>query len=523
MASRNRLGRRALAPAALLLLGLVLWTNCGKFGGPDLTIILISLDTTRPDHLSAYGYDRETTPTLARLAREGALFTNARSTTSWTLPAHMSLFTGLPPGLHDVVIDIQVLDQGRRTLGEIFQDAGYRTLGVFSGPYVHGRYGFARGMKFYERGTVEPMLFDIPRNQRDAQMGTREHSSHREVTSKRIVDRALTLMAHDDTEANLLFLHFFDPHYDFRAPPKIARRFTDPAYSGRISGNGIANDPDLISGRIDAADRAQLEALYDAELAWVDQNIARLLNELEAAGRLDNALVVITGDHGEEFYERGRFGHRAGLMDEVLRVPLIIWGPGIVPAGRVVEDDVSIYDVLPTLIDYADLPEEPSLYGRSLKPLIDGKSLPARPVTAALSFFSRDLPGYYVLHESMVLQGMKLIRRMHVAWSEDAQSDLGGTWDEDSIQLELYDLLLDPDETNNLIGLGDERESRMRRAFTEETRRQRQALEEFQPQGSGGAQDAALDLMETMAAFGYLTPLEPDAPDPSDEPNQPDQ
>jgi len=501
MASDRRPLPRAVAAVALLL-GLLAATGCGGSSQPDLTIIVISLDTTRPDHLSAYGYDRETTPTLARLAREGALFTNARTTTSWTLPSHMSLFTGLPAGLHDVVIDFKILDEGRRTMGEIFQDADYRTLGVFSGPYVHGHYGFDRGMDYYERGTQEPMLFDIPVAQRNIQMGTREHTSHREVTSPRIVDRTLNLLALDDADRNFVFMHFFDPHYDFRAPTKIARRFTDPAYAGRISGNGIASDPDLLGGRIDEADRAQVEALYDAELAFVDQNIGRLLDALKAMDRLDNTLIVITGDHGEEFWENGRFGHRAGLRDEVLRVPLIVWGPGLVPPGRVIEDEVAIYDVLPTLIDYADLPEEPDVYGRSLKPLIDGKPLPPRPITAALSFFPSELTGYYVLHQSMVLDGMKLIQRIHIAWARQTQTDLGGEWDPDSVEFELYDLRADPGETDNLFGKDDPRQARVLEAFTEETRRQKEALEQFQPVGTG-VMEMDMGLHEFIQEMGY--------------------
>jgi arylsulfatase A-like enzyme len=501
MPTSRRLVPKAVAAAALLL-GLGSLSACGGPSTPDLTVIVISLDTTRPDHLSAYGYDRETTPTLARLASEGALFTNARTTTSWTLPSHMSLFTGLPAGLHDVVIDFKVLDEGRRTMGEVFQDAGYRTLGVFSGPYVHGHYGFDRGMDYYERGTQEPMLFDIPVAQRNIQMGTREHTSHREVTSPRIVDRALNLLAIDDADRNFVFLHFFDPHYDFRAPPKIARRFTDPAYAGTISGNGIASDPDLLRGEIDEADRAQVRALYDAELAFVDQNIARLLAELEAMGRLDDALIVVTSDHGEEFWENGRFGHRAGLRDEVLRVPLIVWGPGLVPAGRVIEDEVAIYDVLPTLIDYAGLPEEPDVYGRSLRPLIDGKPAPPRPLTAALSFFPAELTGYYVLHQSMVLDGMKLIQRVHIAWAPQTQTDLGGEWDPDSVAFELYDLRADPGETDDLFGKGDPREKRVLEAFIDETRRQKDVLARFQPLGTG-AMEMDIDLHDMIKQMGY--------------------
>jgi arylsulfatase A-like enzyme len=414
-AGHGRPGVRALACLALLALSLGgPSAGCGWLDRDELTIVVISLDTTRPDHLSPYGYHRDTTPTLARLAAEGTLFTGARSTSSWTLPSHISLFTGLPPGLHDVIIDFQVLDEGHRTLGEIFRSAGFRTMGVFSAPYVHGFYGFRRGMDFYERATREPMLFDLPPESMREQMGLREQVSHREITSRLVTDRGLFLLKNSNDRRNLLFMHYFDPHYDFLAPPAHLQRFVDPAYQGPVTGDNPTGNP-AVRHDMPPADQAHLKALYDAELSWVDENLTRLLEGLERQGRLDSTLIVVTGDHGEAFFEHGRFGHRYDLTEEVLRIPLLIWSPGRVPAGRVVDEPVSIVDVLPTLMDYAGLPADDTLDGTSLRPLIDGGQRGATtPVTAALSFFPPQPLGYYVLHEAAIVGSMKIVRTLHV-------------------------------------------------------------------------------------------------------------
>jgi len=478
----------------------------GCWGRPEpLTILLISLDTTRPDHLSAYGYDRPTTPTLARLASEGTRFSNARSTSSWTLPAHMSLFTGLPPGLHEVVIDFQALDRGRRTLGEIFHDAGFRTAGVFSAPYVHGKYGFDRGMEYYERATLEPMIFDLPPARQREELGRREQIGHRELTSKLVTDRALTLLDQRlDGPRKLCFLHYFDAHYDYMAPAPIAARFIDHHYSGPVTGEDAEKVARTLGEHPDPADVAQLEAYYDAELAWIDENLARLLERQEQRGELQNTLVVVVGDHGEAFFEHGRYGHRYDLHDEVLRVPLIVWGPGRVPAGRVVDENVSIIDVLPTLMDYAGIPADPSLDGRSLKPLIDGGRLPPRPVTAALSFFPPPPPqGHYRLDEAIVEGDLKLEREVQVPWNVDLEHKLDSPPDAATQTFAVYDLAADPGETRNLCGTGDPRVEPLKEAFEAERERQRQKLAGFHPEGTGGP-ITDLSVWESIRANGYF-------------------
>jgi arylsulfatase A-like enzyme len=508
MASEPASSRTAWVLAGLAVVVAGALVAYQSFAGRGLTVIVISLDTTRPDHMSAYGYGRPTTPVLARLAREGTRFDAAHSSTSWTLPSHMSLFTGLPPGLHDVNIDFQVLAPDRRTMGEIFKDAGYRTMGVFSGPYVHGRYGFSRGFDYYERGTQDPMVFDLTPAERAAEAGAREHRSHTEVTSKLVVDRAIALLRNSSADDNLLFLHFFDPHYDYKAPPRLAKAFCDPAYRGSLTGDEIDLRQDIWDNTLSAADKRQLQDLYDAELAWVDENIGRLVDELKAQDRLDRTLIVFVADHGEEFYEHGRYGHRNGLSEQTLHVPLVVWGPGLgVPAGRTVEAEVANYDVLPTLVDYAGLPPEGTLDGRSLRPLIEGRALPPRPVSSALTFIPAKPLGYYSLYRSILLEGMKVVDVAAVQWSAQEEKRLNGpVLKEPPESVRVYDVRADPLEQHDLADSSDPRVQQALAAWTAEYSRQRRLAE-----GLGGSQTAAdgIGLQETLGTLGYTAHEEP--------------
>jgi arylsulfatase A-like enzyme len=513
MASEPRGGRAAWVLAGIVVLVGGALLAYEAFADRRLTVIVISLDTTRPDHMSAYGYGRPTTPNLARLAREGARFDAAHSSTSWTLPAHMSLFTGLPPGLHDVNIDFQVLAPDRRTLGEIFKGAGYRTMGVFSAPYVHGRYGFSRGFDYYERGTQDPMIFDLTPAERAAEGGAREHRSHTEVTSKMVVDRAIALLRNSNADNNLLFLHFFDPHYDYMPPERLAKQFCDPKYRGTLTGRDIDERQDVWDATINAADKRQLTDLYDAELAWVDENIGRLLAELAAQDRLDRTLIVFVGDHGEEFYEHGRYGHRNGLSEQTLHIPLVVWGPGLgVPAGRTIETEVANYDVLPTLVDYAGLPKEGTLDGRSLRPLIEGHALPPRPVSSALTFIPRKPLGYYTLYRSIVLEGLKVVDVAAVQWSETDERKLDGPVLKEPPQVvRVYDIRADPLEQHDLADSGDPRVGPVLAAWSAEYARQLRVVG-----GLGGPATASdgIGLMESLEANGYLAHDKPEATQP---------
>lgn len=490
--------------AAILVTGLILSRT------EQLIIIVVSMDTTRADHLSAYGYDKDTSPTLARLAAEGTSFTHARSTTSWTLPSHMSLFTGLPVAVHGVSIDFQQLDLGRLTLGKAFQDAGFRTVGLYTAPYVHPKFGFGSGMDFYEGMTANPMAYDLTPAEMGTQMGLREMYSHQEVTSPRVADRARFFLKERSSDRLLLFLHLFDPHYDYKAPPKFLKRFASGTYSGPLVGDGIMTQLELIKPDMDPADLAQLKAMYDAEIAFTDKHLGDVIAEVEAQGLVGRTIVVVTADHGEEILEAGRFGHRMTLRDEVLRVPLVFWGPGIVPAGVTVGDDVALYDVFPTLLELAGIERDPLLYGRSLRPLMDGARLPPRPSSAELTFLHRDGPDYYTRHDAVVFEGLKVVRRVRVPWSPKNDRDLSQEPLWETAEFDVYDLRADPGETINLYATEPEspRVLAVLDALVREQSAQDEARAAYVPRGVKRlANDpmADLDVMDQLRAVGYLT------------------
>ncbi len=445
------------------VLGLICLVACAP-SPSEMTIIVISMDTTRPDHLTPYDASRGTTPNLDQLSRDGVLFTQARTTAPWTLPAHMSLFTGQPPAVHEVVIDFQRLDPSRPTMGEVLSDAGFTTAGFFTAPYVHGQYGFDRGFDFYERLSA-PTIFDLPLDRRQDQSGAREALSHRELTSHKVFRQAKQQLRRSSRPRNLLFLHLFDPHYDFIAPPANTKRFTDTNYRGPVDGTNPTGRPDIYWPGMPSEDRAHFEGLYDAELNFLDQQLGLLLEEIRSQGREDTTLIAITSDHGEEFFERGRFGHRSTLYDEVLRVPLILWGPGFLPGGLVIDEEVSVCDILPTLMDYAGIPPDSRMYGVSLRSLVEQDTAHIdRPDISALTFIPRVPNGFYVLHESAVHQGLKIIRKTHIPWSPEREQDLSGNAIDGTETIEIFDLTVDPHEKDNLWP-GTEGDDRIQRAL----------------------------------------------------------
>ena len=353
---------------------------------PD--IILLSLDSVRADELTFR--DAGVSPHLAELANRGTVFNRAVSGSSWTLPSHAQMFTGQPPQLHGVQDDERNIDPVTRTLPECLSDAGYATAGFWSGWFLAGEYGFARGFDRYE-GVLE---VDDAADQHDP--GTRqgfiqrEHSSHRQITSRKILAAAREAIDEAPDSAPLfLFGHFFDPHYDYIPPPPFDTRF-DPDYEGDIDGRDFWANKRIFDAekrpmrQISDRDLDHVRALYRGEIAWTDGVIGELLALLEERGRLDNALVIVTSDHGEEFFEHGNRGHRQGLYDEVLRVPLLVVPPrsgAATPAGESVRDSVdtlvSLSDLMPTVLEAARLDVPRSVWGRSLLPLVEGRDTEA--------------------------------------------------------------------------------------------------------------------------------------------------
>ncbi len=365
-------------------------------------VLLISLDSVRRDVLSCYGYEapfapgERTTPNLDRLAAEGVLFEDAYATTSWTLPSHHTLFSGLPELVHAVELDSQRPADGIPNLAEALKRQGWRTAGFYSGPYLDPRFGFARGFERYEAcygselesaakrqaeilerllGTAQdsPALAALLSERAEAEREL-EVASHRDSSSERVSDAVIAELerAANSGRPFFLFAHYFDPHYDYVPPEPFAKRF-DPAYEGALDGRDFytgakvaAFDATLPSGRRRAVSDRELEhvrALYAGEIAWTDSQIGRVLQRLDELDLDEQTLVIVVSDHGDEFFEHGGIGHRRTLYEEVVRVPLILRFTGILPEGARIQGPVTVADIGDTVHEVVELPR--SVDGRS--------------------------------------------------------------------------------------------------------------------------------------------------------------
>ncbi len=290
------------------------------------SIVLISIDTLRRDHVSAYGYQRSTTPRIDALAAEGALFLNAVSTSNWTLPSHMSLMTGLPPSLHRVEDDGSRLPAALRTLAETLDENEYATAGFTSHVFLGEQFGFARGFEHYST-----------------------QWNHR---AENVTDQAIDWLEKTGRDPCFLFVHYFDPHWNYDPPEPFASRFglADSRYG----------DIEYLKRHLDPADPLPAEVLddvlrlYDGEIAYTDHHVGRLLDWLRERGRLDRTIIAIVSDHGEEFSDHGGFGHGTHLHGEVTRVPFVLRYPERVEAGKRSEL-ATLSDVPLTLLRLAGL------------------------------------------------------------------------------------------------------------------------------------------------------------------------
>lgn len=339
-------------------------------------VMIISLDSLRADHVRHAGYKRETSPTIDRLAAEGVAFRNAVSTTSWTLPSHAALFTALPNTIHGCDHYTRMLAPERLTLAEHMAANGYQTAGFYSGPFLHPVFGVAQGFDTYTNCGSEASYSDFDIGSADASekphlpskdgIVAAHQVAHADITSPRIVERVNAWLDERDADRPFfLFIHMWDPHYEYIPPAPFDSRFGE-AYDGAADFTEFWRTP-TPSRRYTARDVQHLRDLYDGEIAWTDAHIQKLLDALAAHAALDNTLVVITADHGEQFLEHGRLGHHYSLFDEETRVPLVMWGPGVIPAKRSVAQQVTLMDIAPTVLELTRQPAMPSVFGRSLR------------------------------------------------------------------------------------------------------------------------------------------------------------
>jgi arylsulfatase A-like enzyme len=420
-------------------------------------VILIVVDTLRADHLGVYGYARPASPNVDAWARQAAIFEWAVSPSSWTLPTFGSILTGQIPSRHSVGSRVSELDRKRTrrlddnlpTLPEALRDQGFATAAIVNNPWLKHRFGMSRGFDSYD--------YRLTNNQK----GRRANE---------VLDLALAWIEEHEAEPFLVLVHLFDPHLTYEAPAPVRGRFTKEFERFALP----VNQPKDIRSRIDsisAGQRSFITAAYDEEIAFVDQELGRFFETLRSKGLWKRLLVVLTSDHGEEFFEHGGFEHGHSLYQEVVRVPLLFWGPAV-RAGRE-PAPATLVDLTPTILDAVGVAGSETYAGVSLWPTLTRRRRPApRSLVSEGTLYGGE-------RSSIIRWPLKL-------------STLGG-----NRELRLYDLASDPFEHTDLAALRPEEAARLRGEL-EATIRQARA------QASGEELTLEDKTVEELRALGYL-------------------
>jgi arylsulfatase A-like enzyme/Flp pilus assembly protein TadD len=416
------------AAFALVLLSL----PCAAGERPTLNVVLITIDTLRPDHLGCYGYTLIRTPNIDQLARAGVRFTQAYTPVPITLPAHAALMTGQLPlatGMHD--FSGNKLPSNTVTIARVLHDAGYTTAAFIGSAVLDSRFGLNQGFDTYfdhfDFGRSEEVSLDAVKRRGDL-----------------VVDEALDWLKLHSQRPFFLWVHLYDPHAPYNPPEPQATLYRDHP--------------------------------YDGEIGFADAQVGRLVARLRQQGLFRGSLIVLASDHGESLGEHGEKTHGFFIYNSTLRVPLIVETPGVSP--RVVQDEVSLVDVLPTALQMLKIPIPSGVQGRSLLSLVLG-----RPSENASNVYAESYPPL-----------------LHFGWNILRGVQWRGLKYIETTRPELYDTRTDPGELHNLVGV--------RQAVAQEMSDRLQGMvRRFTPVvGTSATEKEVTDpaLLESLRSLGYV-------------------
>lgn len=358
---------------ALLLCTLCLTAGCGGrpvAEGPNVFILLI--DTLRADHLGCYGYDRNTSPEIDRIAAEGIIFRNAYAPSSWTLPSTASMLTSLYPQEHGAIDTTKGISTKVVTLAQRMSRAGYDTAS-FSANYclVTAERGFDRGVDNFQLFVKEESAVPAEVLNRSLRL-PEEFGEIVAVGAETLNSAALKWLdgRADTSRPVFVYIHYMDPHSPYEPPAPFDTAF-DSTYTGTVDSYAMFGAIHRREFEPTDRDWEHVIALYDGEIAYADSRIGSFIDELDGRGLLDDAMVIVTADHGEELSDHGSIGHGPTLYQEIVRVPLIIWQKQFERPGATVDSFASLVDIVPTVLSVCGIKNRGTIRGRQLLPLGD--------------------------------------------------------------------------------------------------------------------------------------------------------
>jgi choline-sulfatase len=330
--------------------------------GNGLSVLLITIDTLRADHLGVYGYARRTSPHIDAFAARGTVFDRAFTFWPKTRGSFVMMMTGRRPSQNGYSKTHQVLLDFNPTLAAVLKEAGYRTAAILDNPNLAAQHGYARGFETYRETWEEKALES-------------EVARTRAITEGGIA----YLRATAPEQPFFLWLHYVNPHAPYTPPAPFDRAFAAGSEKGRVL-PAVSGFHDGVKKEWAVAGKtlAYYTSQYDGEIATVDEEVGRVLEALAATPAAARTAVVLTSDHGESLGEHGYFfDHGEDLFDPCLRIPLVITVPGA-PAGRRATELASTLDLVPTVLDAVKVSYPPDLAGTSVLPAVTGGSVPGR-------------------------------------------------------------------------------------------------------------------------------------------------
>jgi len=427
----NRPQWTALATLLVALGVMVLGVQCKRgrpeYHGPARHVIFISLDTTRADHFGCYGNDWIQTPRIDALAAESILFENYMTVVPTTLASHTSLFTGNYPHTHGVARNGFMVHEDNVMLPEILREAGFHTAGFIGAFVLDSRFGFAQGFEDYDENIDQMTYF---------------YGDYKEQRPAETVTGAvIRYLDEKGVPENLfLFVHYFDPHTPYE-PPAPYDTLYDPQGRDNAPDATVVIKQCFQQPGVENPDAKRMAQQYAGEISYLDEHVGRLLDDLAKRGILDEAIVVVTSDHGENLWEHWYpFDHGTYTYQTTVQGICLIRMPGAKHAGTRVDGLVASIDILPSVLDYLGLPIPAGIDGKALD--LAGGGAPRKQGSR---FCEASKPWTEEQEPPLWYNGRKVrcVRSGDLKYILNPYAGIE----------ELYDLSTDPLERNNLLFL----------------------------------------------------------------------